>query len=384
MKLKTILAYILACCAIFLLPHYGYAETVIRVAVLDSPNLPQKVWIWSHYKKAYLAGIEIAVAAAKKQGIRLEYKTFFYGQNPLDVLTEIPKVIAWHPDVVLGPHYSNQFLLLKRYFPDTLVISSYVSAPEVYQLPSNFYTLCPPDTVIVEALHTFLNTHLPNVGIHLITQADCRSCINITNLVAQYYKNSNRHITHAEFIGDNINDLDIPKLLKGYKKGDLIFIEPVNYYHYMQIITRITHYVDEPNLSFMTDSDYWGNPETPESFEADASNDPYIAYRVNPVVLNKKDTFFKLFQEIYLKKYGQLSEDSVSYMNFLSLMSVLHAIDKYPSAKPTARERTLQSYAEALKNNPHWFRPKSVAIYRNDTHNTDGEVVIQTIPMPTY
>src|SRR5260221_13797463 len=126
-NMKLLRAFILL---LWIIPLVVMADPPqIRVAILD--NLQSQKFSSINYENHYLEGIELAAFSAKEKGINLQYKYFHYGKEPLDILTEIPKVKAWDPDFIIGPRASDKFLLLKNYFNNVVVLSPLATAEEV-------------------------------------------------------------------------------------------------------------------------------------------------------------------------------------------------------------------------------------------------------------
>lgn len=359
---------------------------VLRVAILDNPNLPEKLWMWTHYENAYLAGVETAVLAANKLGIQVEYKAFFYGTQPLDILEKIPQVKKWNPDLILGPHYSNQFLLLKKYFPDVLVLSSYASDPAISRLPYNFYSIFPPDDTMIKSMTDFMTSQFPNRNIDMIVQADCKNCVDMSKLLSDdyYALNKNGHVTNTGFIGDNLQTIDLAKITAGYKKGDIIFLEPVNYYLYINLAARIADYLKEPHLVFFAALDSWGNSDAPLKSVDQHPEVKYDTYRITSLLLDdQSEDKLHQFNQLFSEHYGELSTDPLSYMTFLSVMSAVSAVTQFPGDNPNLpmREQILVSFKKALAQDPNWYRPRTFGIYQYSNYSAgNGEVLVKTVP----
>lgn len=387
-KYQWLLASILIGLSFF--SSWGYCEEnkepVLRVAILDNPNLPEKLWMWSQYENAYLAGVETAVLAAKKQGVKVEYKAFFYGTQPLDVLEKIPQVKEWNPDLILGPHYSNQFLLLKKYFPDTLVLSSYASDPAIGKLPYNFYSIFPPDTIITKALTQFIQAKYPNKNMHMIIQAECKDCVDTGKLLSDSYLKLNKksHVTTTEFVGDNLQSIDIAKIAAGYKKGDIIFLDPLNYYLYINLTARIADYLKEPHLVFFTVLDSWGDSDAPLKSMDQNPAVKYDAYRISSLLLDdQSEDKLHQFNQLFSEHYGELSTDPLSYMTYLSVMSAVSAVTEFPgnNTNLSMKEQILVSFKKALAYDPNWYRPRTFGVYQYSNYSAgNGEVLVKTIP----
>lgn len=354
-------------------------ETVLRVAVLDNPHLPEKLWMWHNYESAYLKGIKMAQIEAKKHGILLEYKIFFYGTHPLDILKKIPEVKKWNPDFILGPQYSNQFLLLRKDFTDTLVVSPYVSDLAIKKMPSNFYSLSPTDDVVANTLARFIVKKFPDKDINLMLQVDCKACEDIALLLKNNRQFSKKtHFFEKEFIGNDINNIDIEQLIEGYKKGNIFYIQATNYYFDLSLAANIVRMLNEPKLVFFTAIDFNGGNIRQKK------NDnmlKYDMYRFGLLLLDDPSTKgLKQFQELYVKYYGKPANNSVSYMTYISIVSVVDAFKAFPVQTNTMREKILASYRKALKNDPHWYQPRNYGIYLYQSYSGKKEQLVEIIP----
>jgi hypothetical protein len=359
--------FILIVLFLFTLPVFSIKT--VKVAILDNPNMPQKLWIWLQYEKAYLRGIEIAKDVSKKKGIDLVVQPFFYGTESLDVLTQVPKVKAWKPDLILGPHYSNQFLLLNGQFTDTLVLSSYASDKAIMDLPSNFHTLFPPDEVSIKATVDFINKKFHNRNVLIINRIDCKDCNDATALFTKIYheKNPNIVIKQNNFLGESDNLQNVDGIMKGYQKGDLIFVLAVNLYNYTDLIIKISTYLDgKITPTFISPMDNWGNPGTGLPIY-DRKDIEFDAYLVNPYFFNAHSKSFQEFYETYTDLYGAYPTETVSYVTFMTVMSAIDALTEFNSKeneKLPIKEQMLKSYQLALKDDPNWFRPHDYAVYQ--------------------
>lgn len=353
---------------------------VIRIAVLDNPNMPQQLWLWSRYENAYLAGIETAALAAEKKGYKIEYKTFFYGAGPLDILDQIPKVKAWKPDFILGPHYSNQFLLLGKYFKDVLVISSYASDVSIAKLPDNFYSLFPPDDNFIQAIVKFIQKTGENKNIFLLTQADCKECVSISNLFLSSFEkeNSSIKITQVKFLENTLNNANgIKTITKEYHPNDLILIFPATYYIYSKLVSQITSFLKIPDLTYISTIDNWGNSKL-ETIAIGKSSLKYRAYRITPLIfnLNPNEKKTQEFSHFFFEKYRISPTEAISYMTFLTVTAVISTLDDFPTDPSSiTREKVLMNFKKALKKNPNWFRPKEYAVYQ---YSDKGETLVNT------
>lgn len=360
--------------ALFLfIPIISFANnTIIHVAILDNiedQSLP------NNYKHSYIQGLQVAALAAQVQGFTVQYKTFFYTNQPLAILKEVPLVQAWKPDVIIGPHSSNQFLLLKSSFGNTLVISPYASDPQIANMPANFYSLSSSDVSIDKALTKFISSNFNQKNIFNVVAGDCKDCVDATLLFSNMYKKNNplREINEGIYL-ENVSEVNIGKLMNNYKKDDLIVLQSSTYEEAQQLIYRISSYFNTSELTFITNLDNWG------SFGCGlVPNDNYNEYWITPYLFDKRSENYQTFLKYYSQKYNYRPRDGISYTSFLTVMSVVGALTHYPYHQTKSmRNNILNNYLLAIKQNPNWFKATLNAIYKI---NANGIQMIKTIPV---
>lgn len=355
------------------MPHLTFAyptkATTLKIALLDNFTLEKYAQI---YKNSYYAGIETAILAAKKQHVAIQFKNFTYGNDPLGVLDAIPTVKAWHPDVIIGPHYSNQFLLLKNYFHHVLVLSPYASDESISHMPSNFYSLALPDSDMARTNYIFIKKYFPNRSIYNISQLDCKDCIDTTKNLDAIYKRKNKSdlSSDANYLGDHIDTIDMKKLMKGYKKNSVIVLQPLNDLDANKLTVRITQFLKEKNLVFLYNVDNWGNNKNFQTIVDNANISSHI-FRVTPWIINPHSEKYQTFVKYYREKFNTTPNNAVSYMTYRCIMSVVSALQKFlVPAKSTTKETVLASYSAALKSDKNWYRITKYAIFQHD-HSHD-------------
>lgn len=348
---------------------YAAKVTTIKIALLDNFTLEKYAQI---YKDSYYAGIETAILAAKKNHILIHFKNFTYDNNPLGIFDAVPAVKAWHPDVVIGPHYSNQFLLLKNHFNHVLVLSPYATDEAISRMPPNFYSLALPDKYMAKANYIFIKKHFPNRNVYNISQLDCKDCIDTTkNLDAIYAEKGKLTIANnAVYLGDQVNTTNISKLMRDYQKNSVIVLQPLNDLDANILIARIATFLKRNNLVFIYNVDNWGNSKNFQTI-VDKSDVRADMFRITPWIINPQSRSYQLFVKYYRKKFHASQNNAVSYMSYRTVMSVVEALQKFP-INPTLnmRESVLASYLAALKKDKNWFRVTDYAIYQH-THSHD-------------
>lgn len=355
-------------------------DKVIKLAIFDisyaeTPLAPMA----SEYEKSYLQGIQAVAYTTKPYNLNIEQKFFMYGGGPLDILDSIPEINAWKPDIILGPSSSDQFLLLKNYLPNVLVLSSSASDINLKKMPKNFYSTFPSDENIMTLLSQFIKIKFPEKNIYLIEQVDCKQCIDASQLLISSYKkiNPKAEVVENKIILDNIDAIDSGKLLAGHE-DDAIVIFNSTYYAYNLLTKHIAQTFPKKNLIFFSDQDNWNNEvDGHRTYHFDLS---YQSYRIGPILFDTSLPEFKTFSEAYVALYHKKPQTALSYTTYITLMSVIDAMRQYscPDQKKSMREKILYSYTAALKENPNWFRKRAFGIYRL---TSKGEVLVKNFPM---
>ena len=86
----------------------------LKVAViLKNPNtLP---YTSSRYLDYYKQGLNTASSLANTMGMAVKYK-FYVMKDITKLPQQMQKIKNWDPGFIIGPNYSNAFLLLKNHF----------------------------------------------------------------------------------------------------------------------------------------------------------------------------------------------------------------------------------------------------------------------------
>jgi hypothetical protein len=335
---------------------------VIKIAILDNMNDP---YLPTGYINSYISGINTAAMAAKANGYTIEYKSFFYNNTPLAILNEVPAVNAWQPDLIIGPHSSNQLLLLKNSFKNTMVLSPYASDPAIANLPNNFYSLDLLDQDLGHIVVKFISGEFPNANLINVVNADCKDCVDITNIISTEYGSSypKAQVTTNMYTGD-ISTVDVNKLINNYKAGDIILPQPDTYIELQQLMYRLANHVGG-NPIFVTVLDNLGDP----SKIAKSTN--YTEYWFTPHLFDNNSPNFQAFSKYYQTLYGCPPKDTISYTVYLTILSATDALKLYPNhGSNNMRANILASYSKARQADPHWYKTSTYAIYKIDSQET--------------
>lgn len=355
------------------LTNITHAET-LKIALLETPynEIPLNPSSFSEYEKAYLAGIEVATHVAKRYNINIQFKPFFYGNGSLDVLGEVRKIQEWGADLVIGPSSSDQFMLLKNYFLDRMVISSYASGEMLKNLPKNFYSVFLTDNSVMMLLSRYIDKKFPQKNIYIISLADCKQCIDASQLFKKKLQsfNTEKKIIEKKTIIENIDFVDSKKLMDGHE-NDVILILNNTFYSYKLLIEHITANIPNKHMIFFSDEDNWGS-EMSNIYNKKEMN--YESYRIGPLLTNSTNPNYQKFSKAYFKIYHVKPTDAISYMTYITTISAIEALNKYPSQNKNEnmRNKLLHSYLKALAHNSEWFKVKDYGVYLLTPH---GEVL---------
>ncbi|MDF2940442.1 MAG: hypothetical protein K0R66_1084 [Gammaproteobacteria bacterium] len=334
---------------------------VIRIAILDNVNDP---YLPSGYQDSYIAGIKTAALVAQNQGYTIQYQTFFYDNNPLAILKEVPSVTAWHPDLIIGPHSSNQLLLLRNSFKNIMILSPYASDSDIASLPDNFYSLALLDKDLGHTVVKFLSSQFPNRGLINVVAADCKDCVDLTDKINSGYQSlyPSAKIVNNMYSGDS-GSVSVNELIASYQKGDVILLQPNTSPEIQPLIYRIAAQLGDSPI-FINNLDNVG------SFGKMPKNIHYVEYWLTVDLFDPNSPDFQAFSKYYQQLYGNSDYNSVSYSIYITAMSAIKALKAYPSSAPTMQANILNSYKSARQANPHWYKTSNYAIYKIDPQGT--------------
>lgn len=335
----------------------AYSQT-IKVAIVD--DLVPK-WASETYQMYYLNGIQVATDQAQKVDIKYQIKTFFYSDPAVNILGTINSVKNWQPDIVIGPRFSEHFLLLKSLFNNVLVLSPYATANDLYALPSNFYTLAIPADYSANKMVKYIKLKQKPRTVFIFTDITCKACGDLRNSLNKYLKLNHYSTQTIDFIDDNIinHQLNYLKIFNNYKDGDIIILNTTGYSAGI-LISEISNSIKRNNIRYLG-GDGWG---TFKDWDVAKIKTPYTyrAYRVTPKSININDPEVNNFSILYKKKFDEYP-DAISYIAFNALNSVTDALAKYNCSIIIARDNILCSYRKAITLNLQWHRPVIHEVY---------------------
>lgn len=347
---------------------------VIKIAILD--NLMSQKFASEQYVRDYINGVKTAQKASKKLGFNVEYKTFFYEAEHLSILKEINKIEKYHPDFIIGPRSSDNFLLLAPYFSNILVISPLASSQQIMNMPINFHSMVYLDDFSASIMAQFIAEKFKKKNILAVFEMDCNSCININrNMIKKYQKiYPSAHITEKKIISDSVETLNIHNLINDYQDGDIIFLPGTSYASGV-LIARMVNAIKRPVI--FVGGDGWGSWSV--SYVGKLHTDfSYKAYRVVPNFLETNSNKYHTFESLYQRALnGKTSNDAITYIIYSTIMSVIYSLPDIENYVITP-QFILEQYRKKLEQSPFYFKPTSYEVY---IIGNNSEKFLKTIPI---
>ncbi len=345
---------------------------IIKIAILD--GLKSAKIVSANYLLDYNKGLEVAALNAKLRGLTIEYKLFSYDKERLSILNQIQNVKDWQPDFIIGPRSSDEFVLLKPYFTNTLVISPIATAAVTENLPNNFYSMTLPDIYLAQAMVKFIGEILDKKQrkqIYVITAVDCISCLNIGQDFTKYYTklHPKANLINKNFFSNDVETIDIDSLVYGYKNDDLIVIPNTSYVSAI-LIARITNYLKMNNITFIG-GDQWGSPKVSYVGKVKTIY-PYNAYRIIPWSVDEKSHSMAVFKQYYWELYKQYLDNTSAYLSYKTVMTAISVLPK-DYIQPNLRSQLLDNFIIRIKANPHTFHSK--IYYVNKVENSQENII---------
>ncbi len=303
---------------------FGLSEgRAIEVKIASFDTLIRAKWTSKVYLSEYKNGIDMAIERyqAKNPDVTIKVKYFKYDcEKALDILKVAPKVKEWKPTAIIGPRRSKEFLLLKDFFPDILVISPLATAEDVYKMPKNFYSITPKNSKMAITLAHFIKSNFKFKRIYPIVELDCRYCVDFYD----EFKNAAHQIgiktvnSNANYVYSNMESIKIKDLLGKYKPGDA-FLLPNSTNPSGMLMGKISEYLNDDSLLFFG-GDGWGSQVT--RFGEPWSKKAFSGYRLTSWSLEFPDDESENFKKKYLKKYKTMPEHTIPIISFKAMNTI--------------------------------------------------------------
>lgn len=333
---------------------FAESNNNIRIAVVD--NLMSQKFSSEKYVQDYMQGLKTAKMVARNSKLKIEYKTFFYSTEPMSILKQIKNIKKYNPNVIIGPRSSDNFLLLKDYFENILVLSPLASSDKIKNMPKNFYSLNFSDNFSAKIIVEFIKKDLNSNNIFVISEVDCVSCSSISNDIIEEYTEiyPKKFSLKKKIISSEVGNLNIEQLMKGYNQGAIIILPGTSFASGV-LVSRINNYLKQKNLIFIG-GDGWGEYSVSYVGKLQTTY-PYKAYRISPSFINKDSQQYKVFKKNYFKKFKTFPpKDPITYEVYLTVMSVIDALPQDIN-KIVTKNYILKNYKKALLSNSYYFKP---------------------------
>lgn len=356
--LKLILFFTISYSCVWADSHH-----VIKLAIFDNPQPdPSRNESKQQLVNSYLAGVNIAITVAAKEGISITEKEFFHANNLAGVIQQASDAKAWQPDVIMGLSTSNDFLMSKAFFGDQVILSISATDPALSTLPAGFYSLGIPDTNAVNAMINFIHQHYPNSNLFITTAAESKESVDFSDLLEKTYKKQykDKNVIAKRFLTDDMDHMSLSKFMTGYKKGDVIVVMSIGYDSAIDLMNKISGYLGPEKPVFVTSTDNWGDNTITQQVAGS-----YDAFRIDTLSGGDDTRNYKIFLDNFQKIYHSHPKDKISFVTYQTVMSFVDALIQYPTINNlNTKSSLLNSYLLALKHNPNWYRPPYYVVYK--------------------
>ena len=331
--------------------------------ILKNPNTQPH--FSQRYLNYYKQGLDIGSYYADQSGIKISYN-FYVMSDVLHLPELIQKIEEDHPDFIIGPNYSNEFLLLKNYFKDTLVLSANASDQKIREMPKNFYTLTPLSDQYGQAVVNYISQSYTESNVFALVDVECKACVDLSLVIQKtYLKNClHKNIYVENIVNANIeSDLEIPSILKNYKKGDVILMLAQSYTS-MIMIVKLVDYFKWPMIFIGADN--WGSDKDSQIGNL-PTIEPYTAIHIIPWSLNMNTHQLSLFKKLYKERLKNSTPDNITYATFSTVYSVVNSLNgcKYDNKIPL-KESVLKCFLTHIANDETQRDDRYFAVERLD------------------
>lgn len=346
----------------------NFKTETIRVAVIDRFDSEELSTV--SYVKQYFQGLDLAQLKNKNQGVSFEYKYFGFGKNDLEIRDAANRAEQWNPHVIIGPRFSNLFLLLSKLVGNRVVISPLASATKIYELPENFYTLSPSNEDYANALVTFAQEK-GFKAFKPIAEADCAYCTDLIELIGKQVTSKGLVLRKkSSFVSEEARTINIENLKEDYHAGDAVVL-PNRSSTSGMVMARFSDAV-KSNVIFLGADDWghWGIGYIGKF----RSKYQYKGYYTLAYALQSENASFKEFSATFEKEMKKKPESSISLISYSTLETISKIYTAGKSSDP--RARCLEGLSTLTKDNKASLRPHHFSVFEIDQN---GERYVQTI-----
>ncbi len=338
----------------------------------------------TNYRGYYLKGVDTAVYEAKRKGYQVDVRVFSYGQHPLSILEIIPKVLAWKPDVIIGPRDSNRYLLLSNKIKRILVISPFATSSGVQGMPNNFFSLTLPVENSANAMINFIKDKYPHHGVYILEQANCKSCSDLSRHFKKSWENRKYgKVVSKPYLPSELSLSFMKKALINYKKSDVILLSGTAHASAI-LMPMVTQYVKHSVI--FVGGDGWGSWKDTEVGKINSNYD-YTAFHIVPWSLFGCDQNMIHFKREYLAEHKKSADGMLSFLSYFTVKSFMTAYERYSkNFKGSVRSKLLSSYQLAIRKNLFYFKPKNYFVFqiKHNKNKLIGKVSAIKLGMKLY
>lgn len=332
--------------------HVATQQDTLKVALVDNLKEHESVDSQS-YTQAYMQGLSLAGAYLNKNGYKVIFKKFFYGKGALGITKIISSLKNWHPDIILGPRHSNQFIMLSKFIEKTLVLSTLANSSQVYSLPSNFYTLNLPAHDYAKAVNAFVKQDYLKNHVVVVIQAGCASCVDVaTSLSKLGFKDG------FFYYDKNLIINKLHKLKRGNKKVVIILLADSN--NAFDFIIQTLPIFGNKLVFIGVDS--WGPAIEKEVADIQPLSKLFVSFRFMPDFSSDSKLYGRFVKE-YRQKYNKAPTYDITYLNYKAVLSIFSLI-KTRGIKISPKYIYYQ-FLRRVEEGRYYFRPTAYFAYYN-------------------
>ncbi|MDR3478600.1 MAG: hypothetical protein P4M14_11285 [Gammaproteobacteria bacterium] len=375
--MKIVLAFLLLTISLPLIAHANDRSSLpkhLKIAIIlrSSETAP---YISSQYLNYYKQGLDTASYFAKTKGTAITYR-FYIIRDISQLSQQMDEIKNWHPSFIIGPNYSNYFLLLKNYFSNILVLSANANDQRIALLPTNFYTLTPLNDEYALAVSNYIVEKFPSANIYTIVDRNCKACFDMADSFSRIFQSACPHkkIFTTYVFNSDFKETSVENLIPGYSKKDVVLMLATTNSS-ITLMLQIANYSNYP-VTFIGD-DTWGAAPDSQLGKLNSKN-LYTAIHIIPWSLQLNTKQFALFKNNYETTFHMPPVDNITYTVFSTVNSVLYAVANcYGNKDNDIQERILSCYRQQLKNNAHAFRPE---LFTVEKVGASSNTLIGTVP----
>lgn len=333
----------------------------IKVALYDNPGFYLvNSWNYSNYEQVYLAGVRAAVAYFRKKNVPITYQTFFYGSGSMAVFGKLKAVKAWKPDMIVGPHYSNDFFELNGQFKHILVLSPYASDSTISSLPKNYQTAAVMDPELISILQKLMTSRLHSNRLLDLSQIDCKDCVDFSRNLQQL---KGIQLKTFNVYGDDVSKIPLKKALNSVTNNTVILLNVASYLLGQQIVKKMAFMAPKTHFRFIDFLDNWGKRQTASYMRSNV-----VIYRMFPDINSIQEDAFNNYH-VTLNNNNFLGNQA-SFMIFNTIRSAVSAYLKYGHQVKgnTVSQKIRNAYLKAITINKYWYKIRYYFVVKVDSH----------------